>query len=145
MGAKKRFKGSIVIGDPSYFVNSEDDWELCEYGEQLGKLGFSDYLLIDFPDDPQVVINEATQEVLGGICQDSGIIAVVYKNELEAYNSDYEKSFFSKDNRTIIENFEGEIEYKTVPVVIDGYEDEDTIISGNGNINFRSCYEDDLD
>ncbi len=144
MNTKRYFKGSIVIGDPSYFVHSEKDWKLCEYGKQLGKLGFSDYLYLEFQDDPQIVIDEITREILGGICQDSGVIVVVYKNELESYNSDYEKSFFSKKNRTIIENYEGEIEYKAVPVVVNGYEDTDTIISGNGNIIFRSCYEDDL-
>lgn len=144
MNMKQYFKGSIVIGDPSYFVNSEEDWKLCEYGKQLEKIGFSDYLYIEFQDDPQIIINEITHKILGGICQDSGVIVVVYKNELASYNSDYEKSFFSKENRTIIEDFEGEIKYEAVSVVIDGDEDIDTIISGNGNIKFRSCYEDDL-
>ena len=67
----KKFKGSIVIGDPSYFIKNEDDWERCEYGSNLAVLGFTDYLYLDFPDDPQIVINSDTGEVLGGICQDS--------------------------------------------------------------------------
>jgi len=71
-------------------------------------------------------------------------IVVVYKKELELYNPDYESSFFSKKNRTIVDNFEGEIEYKKVPIVINGYEDTDTIISGQGNKSFKSCYEEDL-
>ena len=144
MGKKQYFKGSIVIGDPSYFVNSESDWELCEFGKRLDELGFSDYLFIEFPDDPQIVINEKTREILGGICQDSGIISIVYKKELESYNPDYEKSFFSKNNRTIINDFEGEIEYRTVPLDINGYSDTDTVITGNGNITFKSCYEEDV-
>ena len=69
---------------------------------------------------------------------------MVYKNELESYNPDYEKSFLSKENRTVINDFDGEIGYKTVSVVMDGYVDTDTIISGHGNISFSSCYEDDL-
>ena len=44
-------------------------------------------------DDPQIVINDKTNDIIGGICQDSGVIVVVYKNELESYNPDYE-SFF---------------------------------------------------
>ena len=60
----KRFKGSIVIGDPSYFIKTEDDWERCEYGSNLAVLGFTDYLYLDFPDDPQIVINSDTGEVL---------------------------------------------------------------------------------
>lgn len=144
MSMKQHFKGSIVIGDPSYFINSDEDWERSEYGQRLDHLGFTDYMIIDFPDDPQIVIDDKTKATIGGICQDSGVIAVVYKNELAAHNPNYEESFFSKKNRTIIDDFDGEIEYKTVPVVIDGYEDSDTIISGHGNISFQSCYEDDL-
>lgn len=138
---KKSFKGSIVIGDPSYFVKSDDDWEKCNFGEDLKSLGFTDYLYIDFPDDPQIVKNAEDSEVLGGICQDSGVIVVVYKNELEKYNPDYEKDFYDENNRTIIDNFDGEILVEKVSVSVDGYEDEDTIISSIGNIIFTSGYE----
>lgn len=142
METSKNFKGSIVIGDPSYFIKDDHDWEASEYGHNLSNIGFSYYFIIEFPDDSQIVINEDTKDTLGGICQDSGTIAVIYKHELETYNPDYEQDFFDENNRTIIENFDGNIGYKTVPVVVDGYEDEDTIISGRGNINFTSCYED---
>ena len=93
---------------------------------------------------PKIAVNDKTNDIIGGICQDSGIIAVVYKNELESYNPDYGRSFFSKENRTIIDDFDGEIEYKTVPVITDGFGDMDTVISGDGNISFKSCYEDEL-
>lgn len=141
---KKRFHGSIVIGDPSYFIKSDEDFEKSLSGENLSELDFTDYLCIDFPDDPQVVMDTDSGEMIGGICQDSAKMTVVYKSELQKYNPDYEAGFFDKDNRTIIENFSGEIESKIVPVVLDGYEDQDTEISGTGNINFRSCYEEDL-
>ena len=101
-------------------------------------------MIMDFPVDPQIAVNDKTKDIIGEICQDSGIIAVVYKNELESYNPDYERSFFSKENRTVIDDFDGEIEYKTVTVITDGFEDTDTMISGDGNISFKSCYEDDL-
>ena len=143
MGARHYFKGSIVIGDPLYFVSSDEDWETSECGQHLSKLGFTAYMVMDFPVDPQIAVNDETKDIIGGIRQDSGIIAVVYKNELESYNPDYERSFFRKENRTVIDDFEGEIEYETVPVVIDGFEDTDTTISGNGNISFQLCYEDD--
>jgi hypothetical protein len=148
----KRFKGSIVIGDPSYFIKCEEDWERCEYGSNLAVLGFTDYLYLDFPDDPQIVINSDTGEVLGGICQDSCTVAVVYKSELEKYNPDYEKDFGQAygldNNRAVIENFDGEIDCKKVPVETEFCGDLetviDTVITGTGNINFRSCYEEDL-
>ena len=138
-----RFNGSIVIGDPCYFVKN-GDWEVCEYGDRMDKIGFSDYMIIRFPDDPQVVIDEKNGNILGGICQDSGYIVVVYLDELKNYNIDYEKAFWSKKNRTIILGFDGEVSFEEVEVVIDGYQDVDTIISGTGNICFRSCYEEDL-
>ena len=144
MGTRHYFKGSIVIGDPLFFVKTDEDWETSEYGLRLSKLGFTGYMVMDFPLDPQIAVNDTTKDIIGGICQDSGIIAVVYKNELESYNPYYERSFFRKENRTIIDDFDGEIEYNTVPVVTDGYKDTDTVISGHGNISFKSCYEDDL-
>lgn len=144
MNNKKYFSGSIVIGDPSYFVKTDEDWELCDYGTSLNKLGFSEYLFIEFPDDPQIVIDTMTNEVLGGLCQDSGVIVVVYKNELELYNADYEKGFLGTKNRAIIDDFEGEVEYKTVSVIVNGHDDNDTIVLVKGNISFKSCYEEDL-
>ena len=72
-----KFKGSIVIGDPCYFVKNED-WEKCEFGDRMDNIGFSDYMTIRFPDDPQVVIDEKNHNIIGGICQDSGYIVVVY-------------------------------------------------------------------
>ena len=140
----KRFKGSIVIGDPSYFIKSDDDYQRCEYGKKLSVLGFSDYLYLEFPDDPQIVINTDTGKVLGGICQDSCSVAVVYKSELEKHNPNYEEAFGDKSNRTVIEDFDGEIDCEIVPAETDYGTDTDTVITGTGNINFRSCYEEDL-
>ena len=67
----------------------------------------------------------------------------MYLDELKAYNKDYEKGFWSEENRTIILNFDGEVSSERVEVIIDGYKDFDTIITGNGNICFQSCYEED--
>lgn len=148
---KISFKGSIVIVDPCYFIKSEEDFELCSNnGENvsdpdLSKLGFTDYLCFEFPDDPQIVVDQSSKKIIGGICQDSCLMAVVYKSELQKYNHDYDEGFdLSANNITIIENFIGDVEYKTVPVTIDGYTEHDTVIIGTGNINFRSCYEEDL-
>ena len=138
-----KFKGSIVIGDPSYFMKSDEDWKKCEFGEKLEQLGFSDFLLIDFPDDPQIVVNEENENVIGGICQDCGRIVVVYADELKKYNADYKEDFFDESNYTEIQDFDGEVTVSVVPFLDeDGYEDEDTVVTGRGNINFISKYED---
>lgn len=142
---KKFFKGNIIIIDPCYFIKSEDDFELCSNnGEDvsnldLSKLGFTDYLCFEFPDDPQIVIEQNSKKIIGGICQDSCLMSVVYKNELQKYNPDYDEDLnLSVRNITIIENFIGDIEYKTVPIT------QDTVITGTGNVCFKSCYEEDL-
>ena len=75
-------------------------------------------------------------------------MAVVYKSELEKYNPDYEKDFGQANNRAVIEDFDGEIDCKKVPVETEFCGDLDTVIdtviTGTGNINFRSCYGEDL-
>lgn len=81
-----------------------------------------------------------TQKILGCFCQDSGVIVVVYESELQKYNPDYETDFCFTYNRTIIENFTGDIEYKTVPVT-DDYADHTIVIIGTGNVCFRTCDE----
>ena len=59
MGARHYFKGSIVIGDPLYFVSSDEDREMSEYGQHLSKIGFTHYVVMDFPVDPQIAVNNS--------------------------------------------------------------------------------------
>lgn len=124
-------------------MNTNEDWEKYAYGERMKEIGFTDYLYIDFPDDSQIVIDNENK-IIGGITQDSGVIVVVYLEELEKHNPNYEEGFYSKENRTIIKNFDGEVSYEIIPIEINGHQDTDTIISGKGNICFKSCYKEDL-
>ena len=91
----------------------------------------TDFMFIEFPDDPPKVRNKKTG--------DSGVVVVVYKHELEKYNPDYEKGFFSKDNRAIIEDFEGVVSVTEESIG----EYTDTVIKGTGNLEFESFYEED--
>ncbi|MCR5127891.1 MAG: hypothetical protein K6B69_07290 [Lachnospiraceae bacterium] len=138
MEKEKSFNGSIVIADPCYFVGSEEDWQKCDYGKRMDLLGFSDFLLIEFPDDIQVVIDSDTKEVLGGLCQDSCQLVVIYKDELKKYRNDYEKAFWTPENRAIIDDFIGKVGYRVEEVAVDDEIYEDTIVYGDGNRNFRS-------
>lgn len=145
MEKEKNFNRSIVIADPSYFVRSEEDWQKCEWGKRMDLLGFSDFLLIEFSDDIQLVIDSDTKEVLGGLCQDSGQLVVIYKDELFKYRNDYEKAFIVQENRAIIEDFIGKVGYRIEEVTIDDETYEDTIVYGNGNRNFRSYDREDAE
>lgn len=45
-----KFKGNIVITDPCYIIDNnkeEDDWEKCDYGESMEKLGFTTCIVND--------------------------------------------------------------------------------------------------
>ncbi len=132
------FNGSIVIGDPCYFVNSEEDWEKSQFGEDISSLGFTNYLKVEYPYNPQVVKNESNGEIIGGICQDSCVLVVIYKDELEKYNPNYEEAFGSKSNWTLIEDFKGIVSFESI-VSADGI--CGITLIGNGNKVFKSFYE----
>lgn len=138
MDNEKYFNGSIVIADPSYFIDSEEDWQKCEWGKRMDLIGFSDFLLIECPDDNKLVIDCDTNEVLGGLCQDSCQLVVVYKKELQQYRNDYEQSFYAEENRAIIDDFIGTVGYRIENVTIDDEVYEETIVYGEGNRRFRS-------
>ncbi len=137
---EKKFNGDIVIFDPSYCL-TEGGYELSSWGQNLDKIGFTDFMYIDFPDDPVKVVDEF-KNVLGGICQDSCCVVVAYLNELEKHNPNFITDAGDEDNITIIKGFNGVIDYKIVDVIIDGEEDTDTVIYGKGNINFTTTYDD---
>lgn len=145
MENEKTFNGSIVIADPCYFVESEEDWQKCEWGKRMDLLGFTDFLLIEFPDDNQLVIDSDTNEVLGWICQDSCQLVVVYKDELSKYRNDYEEAFRYQENRAIIDDFNGKVGYRIEEVTIEDETYEDTIVYGDGNRRFRSYDKSDVE
>ena len=40
-----KFKGTIIITDPCYIIkDNTDDWDKCDYGENLEALGFTNYI-----------------------------------------------------------------------------------------------------
>ncbi|MDE7300952.1 MAG: hypothetical protein K2N47_02155 [Clostridia bacterium] len=132
----KSFNGTIIIGDPCEIVKSDEDWQLCEYGKHLDRLGFTDYLYI-VSDEVAPIVKGDLGNILGSFCTDSGIVVVALLDELLKYNPtfDMHKHIYYKDNWTVIENFNGTVNY---------YEnDENTYIEGKGNINFITVYEDD--
>ena len=132
----KSFNGTIIIGDPCEIVKSEEDWRLCEYGKHLDRLGFTDYLYI-VSDEVAPIIKDDSDNILGSFCTDSAIVVVALLDELLKYNPSFDqhKHIYYKDNWTVIENFNGTVNY---------YEkDENTYIEGRGNINFITVYEDD--
>lgn len=133
MTIKKRFKGDIIILDPANVVKSEEDWQLCKWGEDMHKLGFENFMSFDTGDEYECrVMNTDTNELMGKFCTDCAWIVILYFDELMKYNPDFDDDKKWPNSNTIIKNFDGEIE-----AVADREEDVFYII-GKGNINFKT-------
>ncbi|MBX4152424.1 hypothetical protein [Paenibacillus lautus] len=147
-----KFKGDIIITDPCYIIRAkhhgtvpltENDWQTCEYGENMEALGINNYLSSDtlYGDWSCTTINSDNGESIGGFCADAGMVAVFLLDEVLKYNPDFDYHINKPWTTTLIKDFDGEIEIKIVNVEYrneDGeveYEDEVRVI-GTGNVNF---------
>lgn len=131
---KKKFSGTIIIGDPCEMVKSEEDWQLSEYGEKFDKLGIKNYLWIESEEDSPIV-KDVNGKDLGSFCTDSALIVVILLDELLQYNPQFNQYIEYPENWTVIENFDG---------IVSSFEkDERVYIQGKGNINFITTYDDD--
>ncbi len=131
-----------------------NDWERCEYGENMEALGISHYICrsticgdwscttYKIMKDPYKVIDnfvEASEKgedygvdcsKLGNFCADAGLVAVFNLDEVRKYNPSIDEWIASHDwCVTVIPDFEGEVDY---------YVDKQDAahIVGVGNINF---------
>lgn len=136
-----------------------NDWDKCNYGENMGVLGIHNYIsestiygdCTTYRTEPKELLesilrvlnnnleNEEYGELpilnegkaIGEFCADAGLVGVFLLDEILAYNPDW-KSWIEEHSwcATIIEDFEGEVEY-----YIDKVNREAHIV-GTGNINF---------
>lgn len=130
------FKGDLIITDPLYIINSEEDWESCEYGQNLETLDILTYITSINGDEigsDVVCLDEAKK--LGSFCSDSGVVSIMLLNEVRMYNSKFDKDL-DKHCYTIIKNFEGQIEL--LEMEEDDGTDQRLYFLGNGNMNFRT-------
>lgn len=86
----------------------------------------------EYEDDESSVFYESKD--IGGFCADAGLVGVFLLDEILAYNPDW-KSWIEEHSwcATIIENFEGEVEYYIDKV------NEEAHIVGTGSINFYTA------
>lgn len=128
-----KFTGTIIITDPCYLC-TDDDYEQTNYGSELDKLGFTNYLVEDtgYGDWCNAIFQDNGTK-LGNFCADSGQVCVVLAEELIKYNPEF-KQVIEKPSTwcTVIRDFDGEVE-------IDTSDSNWTMIYGKGNINFSSC------
>lgn len=92
-------------------VKNENDWHLCEYRENLRKLGFQTFLSIEFEEDSPLVVDDKNIK-LGSFCTDSSVVAIVLLDELLTYNSEFNQHNEYLDNWIVIKDFDGIINSK---------------------------------
>lgn len=119
-----------------------DDWERCDFGESLDKLGFTSFLSSNtyYGDWSCTTYESKTQKELGEFCADAGMVCVVLLDEVLKYNPDFNYHIEKPWTTTLIKDFKGEIslEIKEIPYEYEGknYSDKGLSILGTGNINF---------
>lgn len=136
-----KFKGSIIITDPCYIaaeIISNDDWGLCEYGENMEVLGISPTHLVAgtiYGDWSCTTFNTDTKEPIGRFCADAGLVGVFLLEDVLKYNPDFNYHTERTWTATLIEDFDGEVEIVTET---DEDGDEAVHVVGTGNINFKT-------
>lgn len=144
------FKGTIIITDPCYIDPENILWndpgvDTME-GFGIEKYGFTQYIWentiygdwscttyevsnilsgVTLRDDDQFIVGE-----LGEFCADAGLVGVFLLDEVLAFNPDF-MNFIREHPHcvTVIENFEGNVEYLI-------NDDDEAYLEGIGTVNF---------
>lgn len=112
---EKEFDGDIIITDPCYFIKDED-WYKYGYGENLNKLGFTQYMTRNnmYGDWSCTVYDQNTRDKIGTFCADAGLVGVYLLDEVMAYNPDYKDVKENHWSVTCVRDFKGIVEFKVV-------------------------------
>jgi hypothetical protein len=135
------FDGDIIITDPCYIIRAkhhgtkplyEDDWNYCEYGDNMEALGINNYICRDtlYGDWSCTTYDLNTKEPIGEFCADAGMVAVFDLKEVLKYNPDFDYHLNKKWTTTLIKNFKG-----TVQFVVEEdheYDDYEVKVIGHG-------------
>jgi len=123
---------------------TKDDWESCNYGDNMEVLGIHNYLTRGtiYGDWSCTTYNSKTHEMLGEFCADAGLVSVFLLDEVLAYNPDFDYHITKPWTTTLIKNFDGDITMEVVPFTYHDedddvdVDDEEVRVIGKGNIDF---------
>ena len=123
----------------------KDDWEDCNFGEDMSALGFNTFISEDtlYGDWSCKTYETGSNKELGEFCADAGMVCVLLLDEVLKYNPDFDYHIKRQHTTTLIKGFDGDIHTEVVSAInhdITG-EDEDDVeeelrVIGVGNINF---------
>lgn len=107
------FDGDIIITDPCYIIkDGSDDWERCNYGENMELLGFSKYITKRTlcGDWSCTTYNTDNNQAIGAFSADTGLVSVFLLDEILKYNPEYKAHIESKWTTTWIRDFKGKVQ-----------------------------------
>lgn len=127
-----------------WYNENPDDWELCNYGENMQVLGIENFLTRDtmYGDWSCTTYESNTGKVLGEFCADAGLVSVFLLDEILKYNPKFNYHIEKPYTTTWIKDFEGDVEIKIVDVEYENedddgvYQEKEVRVIGNGNVNF---------
>ena len=116
------FDGDIIITDPCYIIRAkhhgttpitDDDWNACEYGENMEALGINNYMTRDtlYGDWSCTTYNTDTKEPIGEFCADAGMVSVFLLDEVLKYNPDFDYHTERLWTTTLIKDFKGTVQF----------------------------------
>ena len=109
------FDGDIIITDPCYVMNHnhDDDWDLCNCGNNMSTLGIQHWMTRDtlYGDWSCTVKNTDIEEVIGHFCADSGQVSVFLLSEILKYNPLFDDYLTNDWTTTLVKDFCGTVQF----------------------------------
>ena len=138
--------GDIIITDPCYVVQNDEDWDKYRYGEDMSDLGIKHYIVRDtlYGDWSCTTFDSNTKQPIGEFCADAGMVGVFLLDEVLKYNPDFDYHINRPWTTTLIRNFKGAVSFQVVHYVGvyedlnkfhkkgDSFEDDEVQVIGHG-------------
>lgn len=106
----------VLITDPCYIMreDSDNDWDLCRYGDNLDALGISKFITKStYYGDWSCSVKDNSDNIIGTFCADAGLVSVMPYQEALKYNPEIEEKFRDSGEATIIRDFTGKVYIKS--------------------------------
>lgn len=106
-----RFKGDLIITDPAYVAKDQEDWDKCDYGDHMEKLGFQTCLsaLVTEGEEDLAGWSPDGKTCYGTFVTDSGVATAFLLEEILNYDPSFDEHLESPENTLWIPGFDGEI------------------------------------
>ncbi len=100
-----------------------DDWEVCQYGDKMSKLGIKHALTNStiYGDWSCTTFEDKTNNKLGEFCADAGMVGVFLLSEVLSYNPQFDYHTERPWTTTLIKNFKGTVYIERTTVKKDKY------------------------